>query len=65
MKLNEEYIARMNEIVDELEEYIETDVNEAVISDRTAFDILYIIRDHKNTMAQLAYEQNERKGHNE
>lgn len=65
MKLNEEYIARINEIVDELENYIETDVNEAVISNRTAFDILYIIRDHKNTMAQLAYEQNERKANNE
>lgn len=65
MKPDNEYMNRLSEIVEELEDYIEADVNEAVISDRTAFDILYIIRDHRNALAELYFERNERKADHE
>ena len=65
MKPDKAYMDRLSEIVDELEDYITSDINEAVISDRTAFDILYIIRDHRNAITDLYYERNERKANNE
>ena len=65
MKPDKAYMDRLSEIVDELEDYITSDINEAVISDRTAFDILYIIRDHRNALAELYFERNERKAYHE
>lgn len=61
MKPEKDYMDRLDEIVEELEDYIEEDAIDAAISNRTAFDILYIIRDHRNALAQLYYEQNERR----
>lgn len=65
MKPEKAYMDRLGEIVEEIEDYIEADVNEACISNRTAFDILYIIRDLRNAITDLYYERNERKADHE